>query len=344
MKLTPAAIRQRSFETAFRGYEKKEVAVFLDEVSEIVDRLHQENLELKSKLQSTEAEAKKLKDVEDSLFRTLKTAEDTGASIIEEANEAADLIISEANHTAKHANEHANKIISEARKQAETQAAMVIGDAERKAKETISGLRESIEALVISYENLSKQREELALNLKKLSQEALHQVEETNANFQKIDANVHLKAIEELDRSNLFMSSSISGLVEQEEFIAKKITELHQDNTFDIESLGKESHTENENLELNLDFENHESDPQIEVEEISTEKAELESPEIKIEAESPDQKEEIFENEIQQIQEETPQIEVPEEPVKLEEKTILEKPSPPEEKKNQTGSFFDQFN
>jgi cell division initiation protein len=340
MKLTPAAIRQRSFETAFRGYEKKEVAVFLDEVSEIVDRLHQENLELKSKLQSTEAEAKKLKDVEDSLFRTLKTAEDTGASIIEEANEAADLIISEANHTAKHANEHANKIISEARKQAETQAAILIGDAERKAKETISGLRESIEALVISYENLSKQREELALNLKKLSQEALQQVEETNANFQKIDANVHLKAIEELDRSNLFMTSSISSLVEQEEFIAKKITELHQENTFDIQSLGKESHTENENL----DFEDHESDPQIEVEEISTEKAELETSEIKIEAESPDQKEEIFENEIQQIQEETPQIEVPEEPVKLEEKTILEKPSPPEEKKNQTGSFFDQFN
>jgi cell division initiation protein len=340
MKLTPAAIRQRSFETAFRGYGKKEVAVFLDEVSEIVDRLHQENLELKSKLQSTEAEAKKLKDVEDSLFRTLKTAEDTGASIIEEANEAADLIISEANHTAKHANEHANKIISEARKQAETQAAILIGDAERKAKETISGLRESIEALVISYENLSKQREELALNLKKLSQEALQQVEETNANFQKIDANVHLKAIEELDRSNFFMTSSISSLVEQEEFIAKKITELHQENTFDIQSLGKESHTENENL----DFEDHESDPQIEVEEISTEKAELETSEIKIEAESPDQKEEIFENEIQQIQEETPQIEVPEEPVKLEEKTILEKPSPPEEKKNQTGSFFDQFN
>jgi cell division initiation protein len=340
MKLTPAAIRQRSFETAFRGYEKKEVAVFLDEVSEIVDRLHQENLELKSKLQSTEAEAKKLKDVEDSLFRTLKTAEDTGASIIEEANEAADLIISEANHTAKHANEHANKIISEARKQAETQAAILIGDAERKAKETISGLRESIEALVISYENLSKQREELALNLKKLSQEALQQVEETNANFQKIDANVHLKAIEELDRSNFFMTSSISSLVEQEEFIAKKITELHQENTFDIQSLGKESHTENENLDL----EDHESDPQIEVEEISTEKAELETSEIKIEAESPDQKEEIFENEIQQIQEETPQIEVPEEPVRLEEKTILEKPSPPEEKKNQTGSFFDQFN
>ena len=340
MKLTPAAIRQRSFETAFRGYEKKEVAVFLDEVSEIVDRLHQENLELKSKLQSTEAEAKKLKDVEDSLFRTLKTAEDTGASIIEEANEAADLIISEANHTAKHANEHANKIISEARKQAETQAAILIGDAERKAKETISGLRESIEALVISYENLSKQREELALNLKKLSQEALQQVEETNANFQKIDANVHLKAIEELDRSNFFMTSSISSLVEQEEFIAKKITELHQENTFDIQSLGKESHTENEDLDL----EDHESDPQIEVEEISTEKAELETSEIKIEAESPDQKEEIFENEIQLIQEETPQIEVPEEPVRLEEKTILEKPSPPEEKKNQTGSFFDQFN
>ena len=180
----------------------------------------------------------------------------------------------------------------------------------------------------------------LTLNLKKLSQEALHQVEETNASFQKIDANVHLKAIEELDRSNLFMTSSISGIVMQEEFIAKKITELHQENTFDIESLGKESHKENENLDL----EDHESDPQIEVEEISTGKTELESSQIKIELESPDQKVEVFENEIQQIKEETPQIEVPEEPVKLEEKNNLEKPNPPEEKKNQTGSFFDEFN
>lgn len=339
MKLTPAAIRQRSFETAFRGYEKKEVAVFLDEVSEIVDRLHQENLELKSKLQSTEMEAKKLKDVEDSLFRTLKTAEDTGASIIEEANEAADLIISEANHTAKHANEHANKIISEARKQAEAQAAILIGDAERKAKETISGLRQSIEALVISYENLSKQREELALNLKKLSQEALYQVEETDADFKKIDTNVHLKAIEELDRSNLFMASNFSSIVVQEEFIAEQIKEYHQGSIPEMELPKNESLGENENLDL----EDQSFEAQIEAEVISTEKTELDFPEIK-EEEFPDPKEEVFENEIQQIKEEIPQIEVPEEPVKEPEKPNLEIPKAPEEKKNQSGSFFDEFN
>jgi cell division initiation protein len=340
MKLTPAAIRQRSFETAFRGYEKKEVAVFLDEVSEIVDRLHQENLELKSKLQSTEMEAKKLKDVEDSLFRTLKTAEDTGASIIEEANEAADLIISEANHTAKHANEHANKIISEARKQAEAQAAILIGDAERKAKETISGLRQSIEALVISYENLSKQREELALNLKKLSQEALYQVEETDADFKKIDTNVHLKAIEELDRSNLFMASNFTSIVVQEEFIAEQIKEYHQDSIPEMEPLKNESLGESENLDL----EDQSFEAQIEAEVISTEKTELDFPEIK-EEEFPDPKEEVFENEIQQIKEEIPQIEVlPEEPVKEPEKPNLEIPKAPEEKKNQSGSFFDEFN
>lgn len=339
MKLTPAAIRQRSFETAFRGYEKKEVAVFLDEVSEIVDRLHQENLELKSKLQSTESEAKKLKDVEDSLFRTLKTAEDTGASIIEEANEAADLIISEANHTAKHANEHANKIISEARKQAEAQAAILIGDAERKAKETISGLRQSIEALVISYENLSKQREELALNLKKLSQEALHQVEETNADFKKIDTNVHLKAIEELDRSNLFMASNFSSLVVQEEFITEQIKEYHQESIPEIEPLENESLAENENLDLD----DQSSKAQIEAGVISTEKTELDFPEIK-EEEFPDPKEEVFEHESEQIKEEIPQIEVPEEPVKEPEKPNLEIPKAHEEKKNQSGSFFDEFN
>ena len=48
MKITPAAIRSQSFETSFRGFEKKEVTAFLDEVSQVVEQLNQENLELKS--------------------------------------------------------------------------------------------------------------------------------------------------------------------------------------------------------------------------------------------------------------------------------------------------------
>ena len=126
MKITPAAIRQRNFEVGFRGYDKKEVTLFLDEISEVVDALHKENMELKTKLQHTEAEAKRLKDVEESLFRTLKTAEDTGAAIIVEANEAADLIIGDANETAYNATKHIDKMVSDMRLQAQQQAAELV--------------------------------------------------------------------------------------------------------------------------------------------------------------------------------------------------------------------------
>ncbi len=45
MKITPTAIRHKTFEVGFRGYEKKEVSLFLDEISEVVDALHKENME-----------------------------------------------------------------------------------------------------------------------------------------------------------------------------------------------------------------------------------------------------------------------------------------------------------
>ena len=90
MKISPTAIRQKAFETAFRGFEKKQVTDFLEEMSVAMEQINQENFELRSRLQLVEGEAKRLKDVEDSLFRTLKTAEDTGASIITEASYQAD--------------------------------------------------------------------------------------------------------------------------------------------------------------------------------------------------------------------------------------------------------------
>lgn len=212
MKITPAAIRQQSFETAFRGYEKKEVTTFLDEISQVVEQLHQENLELKSKLQHVEAEAKRLKDVEDSLFRTLKTAEDTGASIIEEANEAADQIIAEANETATNATAHVNQMMEEARKKAEEQAATIISAAEIKAKDTIVELRESMQGLVRSYEGLVEQREALVKSLKRISQDTINQIDLSEAHFSRIDAKAHQRAIDELSRSQTFTFANLANL------------------------------------------------------------------------------------------------------------------------------------
>jgi DivIVA domain-containing protein len=59
MKISPTAIRQKSFETSFRGFEKKQVTDFLEEMSVIMEQINQENLDLRSRLQQVEGEAKR---------------------------------------------------------------------------------------------------------------------------------------------------------------------------------------------------------------------------------------------------------------------------------------------
>lgn len=213
MKITPTAIRQKSFETGFRGFEKKEVSQFLEEIAEVVDQLHKENIDLKSKLQHTEMEAKRLKDVEDSLFKTLKTAEDTGVAIIEEANDAADQIISEANEIASKSTAEANRIYDSALSKAQEQADLLVGAAEKKAQDTILQLRESMGDLVRSYEGLVEQREALVKSLRRITQDSLNQMDLSEAHFSRLDAKAYKRAIEDLSRSNAFTFANLENLI-----------------------------------------------------------------------------------------------------------------------------------
>ena len=313
MKITPAAIRQKSFEVGFRGYEKKDVTAFLEEVSEVVDQLHKENMELKTKLQNTEAEAKRLKDVEESLFRTLKTAEDTGASIIVEANEAADLIISEANETAENATKHIDQMIGDAKTTAEQQAAAIIGAAEAKAKETIVNLRENMQGLVRSYEGLAEQREAMVKSLRRIAQDALNQVDLSEAHYSRIDAKAHARAIDELSRSQTYTFDNLQNLGYEEK--PEPTAPAPEPGEF-VESTPVAEEPEYHHEEV--------ADADIDEQEME----ELELQETKMELEDENLEEDL------------------DEPVK----TRIEEPAPKqvesrskEEPKNQSGSFFDQF-
>lgn len=316
MKITPAAIRQKTFEVGFRGYEKKEVAAFLDEISEVVDLLHKENMELKTKLQNTETEAKRLKDVEESLFRTLKTAEDTGAAIIVEANEAADLIIADANETAENATKHIDQLVADSRKQSEEQAAAIISAAEAKAKKTIIELRESMQGLVRSYEGLAEQRESIVKSLKRISQDSLNQIDLSEAHYTRIDAKAHARAIDELSRSQTFTFGNLENLGYEEE------------------ELGEESPlAEMEVIEENLELEDHDTTPdlEMEIEEDAEEELELEDTKMELE-------DEVLEEDIEELEEAKEK--------KPFEEPLRPQPTPPkltDDAKNQPGSFFDQF-
>lgn len=319
MKISPTAIRQKAFETAFRGYEKKEVSAFLEEMSVAMEQINQENLDLRSKLQQVEAEAKRLKDVEDSLFRTLKTAEDTGASIITEASEAADQIITEANSIAEQATKEANHYAHQVQKHADEQARIITSAAELKAKTTIKEIRESMQSLVRSYEGLLEQRDAVVKSLKRLSQDTLNQLDLSDAHFARIDGKAYSRAVEELSRSSHFTVANIAALTpEVDPRSEAQIAEEMASATIDEET------------QESIDAMQHEleEDGDLLVGEIEEKVAE----EVVLE-EEPRTAEAQVEEEVG-IREEIP--------VKVEADRPTE-PTKKESTKNSSGSFFDQF-
>lgn len=72
MKITPLEIRQKAFEKVLRGYDKDEVNAFLQTLSQEWERSLDESKEIRIKLEATEREVSKLREVESSLFKTLK--------------------------------------------------------------------------------------------------------------------------------------------------------------------------------------------------------------------------------------------------------------------------------
>ena len=95
MKITPLEIRQKTFEKNIRGFDKDEVNAFLISLSAEWEKLLDEIKETRFRLENSEKEVAKLREVESSLYKTLKTAEDTGANLIENSRKEAELQIKE---------------------------------------------------------------------------------------------------------------------------------------------------------------------------------------------------------------------------------------------------------
>ena len=181
MRVTPLDIRQKTFEKNFRGYEKDEVNAFLLTLSQEWERILDENKELRIKLESTEREVTKLREVESSLYKTLKTAEDTGANVIEQARMAADLHLRESQLQAE-------GLLNEAK----TKARNVIEESDSRAKEILGEMEDRLKLLVENYKNMEVSRDELLTNIKHLASDALDRVERARASIKDFDPDKHL--------------------------------------------------------------------------------------------------------------------------------------------------------
>ena len=181
MRITPLDIRQKTFEKNFRGYEKDEVNAFLLTLSQEWERVLDENKEARIKLEATEREVSKLREVESSLYKTLKTAEDTGANVIDQARRTADLHLRESQMKA-------DALINEAKQKARD----TIEESDTRAREILEEMEDRLKILVESYKKMQTLREDLLADLKHLGSDVLDRVERSRAMAKDFDPDKHL--------------------------------------------------------------------------------------------------------------------------------------------------------
>jgi cell division initiation protein len=195
MKVTPLEIRQKTFERTLRGYDKDEVNGFLLSLSQEWERTSDEIKELKMKLEASEREVAKLREVETSLFKTLKTAEDTGANVIEQANKAAELHLREAQMSAE-------AMLHEARDKAKN----TIEEADATSRQLLGEMEDQIKEMLNQYKTLESQRNNLVDDLKRLASEVLDRANRVKHSSSKFNADEHLSIAKREVKKTLFPS------------------------------------------------------------------------------------------------------------------------------------------
>jgi cell division initiation protein len=183
MRVTPLEIRQKTFEKNFRGYEKDEVNAFLLTLSQEWERILDESKEVRIKLEASEREVSKLREVENSLYKTLKTAEDTGANVIEQARQAAELHLKESQWRAE-------AMLNEAKLKAKD----TIEESDMRAKQILAEMEDRLKSLVENYKKLESSRDDMLAELKRIATDTLERAERERArnSSKEFDADQHL--------------------------------------------------------------------------------------------------------------------------------------------------------
>lgn len=96
MKLTPLDIRHKEFRRAMRGYSDEEVDVFLDEVADEFERLFQENMELRERVEQLVEQVQQHELLKETLQKTLVSAQQQSDEMRANARKEAELIIKDA--------------------------------------------------------------------------------------------------------------------------------------------------------------------------------------------------------------------------------------------------------
>jgi len=189
MKISPIEIRQKQFEKKLRGFDKDEVNAFLTSMSQEWERVLDESKSLKIKLEGSEKEVQKLREIESSLFKTLKTAEDTGVNMIDQANKAAELHLKEAQINAE-------AVLNDAKYKARA----MIEKAELETREIVEQMEDEVKKLEENYKAIENQKENLLSDLKNLTEDIADKLERISRKNADVGIDSQLKRAREFTR------------------------------------------------------------------------------------------------------------------------------------------------
>lgn len=115
MGLTIEQINNQEFSTKMRGYNQDEVRKFIQEVSQTVQELTEENHALKENIKADEGKLKYFTELKDSLNKSILVAQEAADKVKTNAKREADIMIREAQKQAtdivSEANEKSNQVI-----------------------------------------------------------------------------------------------------------------------------------------------------------------------------------------------------------------------------------------
>ncbi len=96
MRLTPLDVQQMQFPVRVRGFGRREVERFLDDVAQTLEGLTRDNQALRDKLAATEEQLASLRKSESSLTQALVSAQAAAEDVKQTAQRDAELIVKEA--------------------------------------------------------------------------------------------------------------------------------------------------------------------------------------------------------------------------------------------------------
>src|SRR5215813_1795383 len=96
MKFTPLDIRQKRFDTSFRGYAARDVQGFLELLAVEFEEVVKQNIALKEELKRTQVELDRHQERERALQQTLVTAQRVSEDLRDAAKKEAEVVIAEA--------------------------------------------------------------------------------------------------------------------------------------------------------------------------------------------------------------------------------------------------------